>query len=321
MMTKEHKLHSRRTIVKNAMWLGMASPILPYVNLNIPKQEQKSGLELHVFSKHLQFLNYEEMAKKALEIGFDGVDLTVRPKGHVLPENVERDLPTAVAAIRKEGLMAKMMATRIDSAEDAETVSVLETATQQGIQFYRTGYYSYRKNHTIPEDIAHYQNQSVQLAALNKKLGITGCYQNHAGTRMGASIWELYQLLEKVENPFFGVQYDIRHAMVEGGLSWVNGLKLIQPMIRTLVLKDFKWEKVQGQWKLVNTPFGQGMVDFESYFRRLKEMEVNVPVSMHFEYELGGANHGTFDLKIDPQIVYDAMHRDLTRARKLWDSI
>jgi hypothetical protein len=33
------------------------------------------------------------MAKAATEIGFDGVDLTVRPKGHVLPDNVEKDLP------------------------------------------------------------------------------------------------------------------------------------------------------------------------------------------------------------------------------------
>ena len=51
-----------------------------------------------VFSKHLQFLDYEEVGKTAKNMGFDGIDLTVRPRGHVLPERVEDDLPRAVQA-------------------------------------------------------------------------------------------------------------------------------------------------------------------------------------------------------------------------------
>ena len=43
----------------------------------------------------------------------DGADLTVRPGGHVLPENVERDLPRAVKAFREAGLNIEMMATGI----------------------------------------------------------------------------------------------------------------------------------------------------------------------------------------------------------------
>ena len=33
------------------------------------------------------------MAEVVAENGFDGADLTVRPGGQVLPENVEKDLP------------------------------------------------------------------------------------------------------------------------------------------------------------------------------------------------------------------------------------
>ena len=35
---------------------------------------------------------YGLAAQIAAELGFEGLDLTVRPKGHVLPENVEADL-------------------------------------------------------------------------------------------------------------------------------------------------------------------------------------------------------------------------------------
>jgi L-ribulose-5-phosphate 3-epimerase len=47
-----------------------------------------------------------------------------------------------------------------------------------------------------------------------------------------------------------GAQYDIRHATVEGGLSWQTGFNLIRPNIKTIVLKDFIGRKtilVNGQ--------------------------------------------------------------------------
>ena len=74
-----------------------------------------------IFSKHLQWLDYGPMAELAAEIGFDGVDLTVRPKGHVLPERVAQDLPRAVAAVRKAGLEVTMMTTGIADPADPLT--------------------------------------------------------------------------------------------------------------------------------------------------------------------------------------------------------
>jgi len=52
--------------------------------------------------------------------------------------------------------------------------------------------------------------------------------------------------LESVNPAFFGAQYDIRHAVAEGGRSWSNGVKLLKDQIKTIVLKDFKWGKVNG---------------------------------------------------------------------------
>jgi hypothetical protein len=57
-------------------------------------------LQICVFSKHLQWTDVHEAAAIARDIGFDGIDLTVRPQGHVLPERVETDLPAAVEAVR-----------------------------------------------------------------------------------------------------------------------------------------------------------------------------------------------------------------------------
>jgi L-ribulose-5-phosphate 3-epimerase len=77
------------------------------------------------------------MAEAAAEIGFDGVDLTVRPKGHVEPERAADDLPKAVEAIHQAGLKAKMMASGINHVNNSVNQTVIDTAATQGIQYYR----------------------------------------------------------------------------------------------------------------------------------------------------------------------------------------
>ena len=137
---------------------------------------------------------------------------------------------------------------------------------------------------------------------MNEKLGLTGVYQNHAGSVFGASMWEIWQILEGTRPKAMGSQYDIRHAMVEGGRSWPNGLRLIESRISSLVAKDYKWEEVDGKWELMNTPLGMGMVDFVAYFKLLKQYGIKVPISLHFEYPMGGADHGHKNWKAGPKI-------------------
>ena len=55
---------------------------------------------LCIFSKHMAQFNYDELGSNAKQIGFEGIDLTVRAKGHVLPERAAQDLPRAADAIR-----------------------------------------------------------------------------------------------------------------------------------------------------------------------------------------------------------------------------
>jgi L-ribulose-5-phosphate 3-epimerase len=310
-------MESRRSFLKKSMLAGSLIPLIG----NVAKAKSAPApLKVHVFSKHLQFLDYQNMAEFAKEIGFDGVDLTVRPNGHVLPERVETDLPKAVEAIRKVGLSHTMMTTAVQDANNPIDKKLLETAAKLGIKYYRMNWLPYPESKTIPEAIVQFQKTIRDLSLLNKKLGLVGAYQNHAGLRAGASIWELSDMVKTADKQHMGVQYDIRHAVVEGGLSWRNGLKLIRPDIKFLAIKDFVWAKKDGTYVVENVPLGQGMVDFKSYFALLKEYDVNVPVSLHFEYPLGGAEHGGTDIKVDKQVIKDAMKRDLNWLREMWNA-
>ena len=274
------------------------------------------NLEIHLFSKHLQFLNYKDMSEATKEMGFDGVDLTVRPKGHVLPERVTDDLPKATEAMKSFDLIPKMFSSNVIDANNEVQKTVLKTAKKLGYEFYRPAWVKY-KSDDILSTVEKANNQFKALALLNKKIGIKASYHNHSGHYVGASIWDLHKAMENVTTSHFGSQYDIMHATVEGGENWQTGFKLIQPHINTLVIKDFKWGKVDGKWKRIFTPLGEGMVDFKRYFELLKENNINVPISIHVEYDLGGAEKGG-NPTIAHKEVFKRIKHDLDFVRKHW---
>jgi len=283
--------------------------------------DAREAFKISIFSKHLQWLDYAEMAKVAAEIGFDGVDLTVRPNGHVLPERVAEDLPKAVAAIRKARMDVYMITTAIKNADEPFTESILKTASSLGIRHYRTGWLNYDEKISIEENLKNFKDQLSKLALLNKKYSIIGEYQNHSGIYFGAPIWDLHSVLKQINSPWLCSQYDIYHATVEGANSWPIGFKLLKPHIKSIDIKDFLWGKKEGQWKVETVPLGEGMVNYKEYFRLIKQYNISVPISVHYEYPLGGAEHGERTLTINKEDVIAAMKKDLLWLKNLLNTV
>ncbi len=152
----------------------------------------KQGPWISVFSKHLQFLDYKQLAKTCRELGLDGVDLTVRDKGHVLPKNVARDLPAAVEALRAEGLDVPMITTALNSGDDPDARPILEAASKLGIPYFRIGGLTYDANGEILAQLARYTEQLRGLAKLAEELNLSAGYHNHSGTgQVGGPVWDL----------------------------------------------------------------------------------------------------------------------------------
>ena len=308
---------SRRRFLEMAV-AGAALPWPTIARAAASGDKNKPSRKICIFSKHLQWLDYEQMAKTAREIGFDGIDLTVRPRGHVLPERVREDLPRAVHAAKVEGLDVPMMATAITDPTDPLTERILATASQAGVRYYRMGYYRYEDSRTIHQTLNEAKPKLRDLVAMNKHYNIVGTYQNHAGARyVGAPLWDLDVLFGDLDTRWIGCQFDIRHATVEGGMAWPTNFRLMSRYINTIVAKDFRWTQTDGAWKAENCPLGEGMVDFPGYFNMLKKAGFAVPMSVHLEYPIGGAEHGARRLTGDKQQVIGAMRKDLRFLRNL----
>jgi L-ribulose-5-phosphate 3-epimerase len=269
-----------------------------------------------VFSKHLQWLPFADVGPVVAESGFRTVDLTVRPGGHVLPERVEEDLPRAVETLRKSGLAVPLITTAITDANDPLTRRVLTTAKKVGVSHYRMGYWTFPAAADPLTALREMKPRAAALAALNREIGIRGGYQNHVGTRVGGSVWDLGVLLEGIEPDGLGVQYDIRHAVAEGGESWPVTLRMIAPHIDTIALKDHVWAKrADGRWEPRSVPLGEGMVSFDAYLRQILARGPLPPATMHFEYaplEMAGGGDATRRRQ-----TIEGMRRDLTRFKQL----
>lgn len=312
------KTISRRAFLRNA---GLVSASLPWVGLPLFGRESGGGsdaLDVHIFSKHLQFLDYRKMGEISEALGFSGVDLTVRPNGHVAPESVTTDLPKAVKEIREGGSNCQIITTNVESVHNPLDREIIKTAAEQGIKYYRSNWYKYPEDVSMIDALEMYKQEIKELSRLNKELGIVGCYQNIKGTVVGSSFWEVKQILELADPVYFGSEYDIRHASFEGSSSWENGLRLLHPHIKVIVLKDYSWGKVNGKWEPINTPLGEGIVDFTRFFKLLKTYNLKPPATLHLEYPIGGAEHGSREISVDEQYVYDAMKKDLNTIHKLW---
>jgi sugar phosphate isomerase/epimerase len=284
-------------------------------------QSPAAPLKVCVFSKHFQWTGVSEAAALSKEIGFDGVDLTVRKGGHVLPENVERDLPRAVEIIHKAGLEAPMITAEIIDVNTPHAEAILRTAGGLGIRHYRWGGFTYTYERPIAQQLEEMKPRVAALAELNARHNICAMYHTHSGLRqIGAPIWDLWYVMKDMDPRWAGINYDIGHATVEGGFGgWVASAHLVERYMRGVALKDFKWgQNARGAWVPQWCAMGEGAVNFAAFFEILKSAKFSGPVQLHFEYPgLGGADGGRPKLEIPKEKLVAMMRRDLEYTRKL----
>jgi sugar phosphate isomerase/epimerase len=193
---------------------------------------------------------------------------------------------------------------------------ILGTAAELGIRNYRTGYLNYDASKPVGENLEQHKRTIEKLEKINRKYNIHGGYQNHSGDRIGGPVWDLYWLLKESDPSYIGIQYDIRHAFVEGAFSWPIGFKLLSPWIKTTAVKDFLWNKVNGRWVLKNVPLGEGMVNFDAYFKEYVKNGIKGPVTIHYEYDLGGAEAGKAKPAMELGDITGFLKRDLNWLKK-----
>ncbi len=223
---------------------------------------------------------YDQMAQTCDEIGLD-LELTLRKKGHISPENAPDELPKMAEALAKKNRKMLFVAMDTVRADEPHWEKALRTAKALGIKQYRHRGFMYQGTRSLKSQIADFKIIAKEFAAANKEIGIQALYQTHAMPQMaGSACWDLDLILDDIDPRYFGIAFDTRHVMVEQGLSWPNAIKLLAPRIAALCLKDFRWVGDNP----IGVPLGQGNVKKKIVDEVLATHGGTLPMCIHIEH-------------------------------------
>ncbi|MBM4049349.1 MAG: sugar phosphate isomerase/epimerase [Planctomycetes bacterium] len=256
-----------------------------------------------MFSKMLGAMSVAKAGETIKGLGFDGVDLTVRPQGHVLPENVRRDLPEAVKTLKGIGLSVPMLTTAVTDASEPHAEDVFATAAQCGVKRLKLGYWRYDGFGKLHEQMNVVRKLLVGLERLALKHGVVAGIHTHSGPFMSAHAGVVHLLMKDTDPKAICAYVDPGHLTVEGGYrGWQIGLDLLSGRIGMVAVKDFGWfQEAPGQkkWKHKLVPLCEGMVPWPDVFKHLRQVGFDGPVSVHSEYQ---GSHSFRDLTVEQLI-------------------
>jgi len=242
-------------------------------------------MQLLLFSKMFQSLPLEKFAELTKEMGFDGVDLTVRSNGYIKPYEVKEKLPEAVEIIKSRGISVPMITTEITNAQDIYTKDIFKTASELGIRYLKLGYWKYKGFGFLRKQIEEIREALKEIQELCKEYNITSAIHIHSGMFITAEPTIVWIILEGFDPDYIGAYIDPGHMVLEGGLAgWIMGLDLLKEKIRIVAIKDYAWFKVGEKWEAHTVPIGHGMVPWKKFFEILKDIGFNGPISVHSEY-------------------------------------
>jgi L-ribulose-5-phosphate 3-epimerase len=326
--------HSRRDVLKVLGAAPLAASAASVASAQSTQSRtaatQPAETHLCLVSRHVQWTSVEEGAAAAAEGGCKAVAWTIRAGAHILPGNVDRELPRAVAAARNAGLQTPMVITAIVDAQSERAEAILDAMRNLGIRHYRAPSFRYDYNQELLPQLEALKPRIAGLAQLNEKYGTTAMYHTHSASgNIGGGVWDLWMILRDFDPQLVGLNYDLGHATIRGGTGWVETSRFAHRHVRGLSLKDFRWVKGGGTgrgtggWSAEMVPGGEGMVDFKGMLAYFKSAGFAGPVELYQEYSVTvagraepvnmlGTDYGTWKLEMPRAQWVSLLERDVT---------
>lgn len=277
-------------------------------------------MKIVAFTKSFQDRSIAEVCRLFRGMGLAGLDLTVRPGGHIEPQNVEQQLPNAVETARDQELEVSFLTTAITDA-DATAEKIMATAAQQGIKKLKLGYYPYQPLGTLNKQMDDVRRRLAEVAKLGRRHQVLPCVHIHSGAMIPSHGTMLYELIRDMPPEEIGAYVDPFHMTLEGGgEGWRQGLDLLAPWISLVAIKNFAWwpghrdQFGQQRWESRAVPLADGVAPLPDFVAALKKLGYDGVYSLHSEYKGG---HSFRDL--DTNACAKQTAEDLAFFKKLFD--
>ena len=188
-----------------------------------------------------------DLAAHIKAVGFDGVELAVRPGYSVNEENAETELSRAVSVFADAGLT-------INSIAASATPDVIRACQMAGVPLVRV-LHNLKAGETYQNGAARLKNEWETLVPLLQETGVCIGIQNHSGRFVPVHAFGMAELLADFDPRHVCAVWDAAHNALEGeGLALALDL-ICGPKLGMVNLKNgFReqtgvGDKNEAQWK------------------------------------------------------------------------
>ncbi len=244
------------------------------------------------YTEHFQTLPIPEVCAIFKRIGVDGLDLTVRPGGHIDPKDVKQELPRAAKAAREHGLEIMMLTSGI-TAPDRHAEDILVTCQRLNIRRIKLGYYHAGEFGNMPGRLDDVRRKLDAVVKLARNYGVLPCVHVHSGPTIPSSGFMLYDLIRDLPPDRIGAYLDSYHMTITGGAGgWRQAIDLLRPWISLVALKNFQWQQTgrgaigQQRWRTNYCRLEDGIAPILDFIRTVHQAGYRGFYTLHTEYRL-----------------------------------
>ena len=223
-----------------------------------------------------------ELARFVRGLGFDGIELPVRPGYQVLPEHVGRDLPAAARLLADHGLKIFSVAPPggpvtepIIAACAAAGVPVIRVSAPIGDDGYQAS-------------VARHQREYDALLPLLARYGVQLGVQNHYGPNV-CNAMGLRNLIERYNPRLIGAVWDAAHNALNGEDPEM-AIDIVWSHLCMVNLKNAYWRRVTGpeaddvRWRPWWTTGPQGLASWPRVAAELRRRDYRGVICLPAEY-------------------------------------
>jgi sugar phosphate isomerase/epimerase len=244
----------------------------------------ETGVELAVFTKPWKNLPIPALARHVKKLGFDWIELPVRPGFPCQPETIATSLPQAVAQLANEGVRIL----NVTVALPLDDERMFAACAQAGVRLNRVMFERQAgENYWAAEKRAR---QALDAALpLCERYAFRIGVQNHYGQFVPVNAMGMYNLVKDYDPRYVGAIWDPAHNALEGE-DPEPALDMVASHLCVVNLKNAFWERdsapqaERAAWRVRWVTGRQGRADWRRVATKLKQMDYGGPFCLSAEY-------------------------------------
>ena len=236
-----------------------------------------------VFVKPWKTLSIPELGPFVKSLGFDWIELPVRPGFPCEPETIEQSLPEAVAILAEAGVRV-LNVTAALPLDDERLYAACAAAhvPMNRVMFGRRGL-------TYWEAEAAARRQLDAAMPFCERYGRQLGVQNHYGHSLPVNEMGLYHLVKDYDPRYVGAIWDAGHNGL-AGMEPEPALEVVASHLCVVNLKNAYWRRASGpeaevaEWQVYWTSGRQGLASWPRVAAKLKALNYQGPICLTAEY-------------------------------------